>query len=70
LFKDNLDGHEDSILGQLVIGQFPDLSKVLAFFKGGFNHTEAKKSGKIIPKAGVDEDYDKVRLGSGLWRVL
>ncbi|XP_030752562.1 probable DNA mismatch repair protein Msh6 [Sitophilus oryzae] len=43
-------------------GIFPDLTDTLKFFKGAFNHEQAEKDGSIIPKSGVDSDYDRVQL--------
>ena len=50
---------DDSIFKKLVLDEFPDISSILDFFKNAFNHSEAVKSGKIVPKKGVDEDYDQ-----------
>ncbi|KAL1490516.1 hypothetical protein ABEB36_013196 [Hypothenemus hampei] len=36
-----------------------NLTETLNFFKQAFNHDEAEKEGTIIPKRGVDEDYDE-----------
>ncbi|XP_072153216.1 DNA mismatch repair protein Msh6 [Bemisia tabaci] len=41
-------------------GKFPDLSEHISFFKKAFNHAEAQRVGRIIPIAGVDNDYDQV----------
>ncbi|RWS13405.1 DNA mismatch repair protein Msh6-like protein, partial [Dinothrombium tinctorium] len=40
-------------------GKFPNLTEELDFFDNAFDHEEAKEKGKIIPKPGVDEDYDQ-----------
>ena len=34
----------------------------MEYFRQAFNHKEARESGKIIPKKGVDEDYDKAKM--------
>ncbi|XP_076260192.1 DNA mismatch repair protein Msh6 [Rhynchophorus ferrugineus] len=56
-------GCESSLLKKLTQfepnGLFPDLTETLKFFKEAFNHDEAEKEGIIIPKSGVDEDYDQ-----------
>ena len=59
LFRKKLT-NDDSIFSKRVLDEFPDISSILDFFKDAFNHSEALKSGKIIPKKGVDEDYDRV----------
>lgn len=42
----------------LVEGQFPNLDDIIQFFEQSFDQEEAKKSGKILPTAGVDDEYD------------
>ncbi|XP_014220943.1 DNA mismatch repair protein Msh6-like [Trichogramma pretiosum] len=39
-------------------GDFPDYRELLKHFKDSFDHDEALESGIIIPKKGVDKDYD------------
>uniref|UniRef100_A0AAR5Q4R4 DNA mismatch repair protein n=1 Tax=Dendroctonus ponderosae TaxID=77166 RepID=A0AAR5Q4R4_DENPD len=39
-------------------GMNVDLKETLEFFKQAFDHTSAEKEGTIIPKRGVDQDYD------------
>ncbi|KAL0119437.1 hypothetical protein PUN28_007732 [Cardiocondyla obscurior] len=41
-------------------GDFPHLRETLDYFKTAFDHEEAKKQGYIIPKKGVDAEYDLV----------
>ncbi|CAH0559312.1 unnamed protein product [Brassicogethes aeneus] len=41
-------------------GHFLDLSETLKFFRNSFDHAEAEKEGKIIPKKGLDADYDDI----------
>ncbi|XP_044755642.1 probable DNA mismatch repair protein Msh6 [Coccinella septempunctata] len=41
-------------------GMYLDLSESLQFFREAFDQEMASKDGVIIPKAGVDEDYDAV----------
>ncbi|XP_058798739.1 probable DNA mismatch repair protein Msh6 [Phymastichus coffea] len=43
-------------------GDFPDLQETLDHFKNAFDHEEAKKEGFIVPKHGVDKDYDAVLI--------
>ena len=37
----------------------PDIDFLCFIFKDAFDHKAAENTGKIIPKKGVDEDYDK-----------
>lgn len=39
-------------------GKFPDYEEELHFFKYAFDHAKAKQDGVILPKPGVDPDYD------------
>nr|XP_012231941.1 PREDICTED: probable DNA mismatch repair protein Msh6 [Linepithema humile] len=41
-------------------GEFPHLRETLDYFKTAFDHEEAKKQGCIVPKKGVDAEYDSV----------
>ncbi|XP_050450854.1 probable DNA mismatch repair protein Msh6 [Cataglyphis hispanica] len=41
-------------------GDFPHLREILDYFKTAFDHEEAKKQGCIVPKRGVDAEYDLV----------
>lgn len=41
-------------------GDFPHLRETLDYFKTAFDHEEAKKQGCIVPKKGVDDEYDSV----------
>ncbi|XP_057339298.1 probable DNA mismatch repair protein Msh6 [Microplitis mediator] len=41
-------------------GEFPDLSETLKHFERGFDSEAALKQGCIIPKKGMDAEYDKV----------
>ncbi|XP_015186133.1 PREDICTED: probable DNA mismatch repair protein Msh6 [Polistes dominula] len=41
-------------------GEFPHLRETLDYFKTAFDHEEAKKQGCIVPKKGVDDEYDSV----------
>uniref|UniRef100_A0A0P4VS63 DNA mismatch repair protein n=1 Tax=Scylla olivacea TaxID=85551 RepID=A0A0P4VS63_SCYOL len=40
-------------------GTFPVLDEALAFFDNAFDQAEAQKEGKIVPRAGVDAEYDE-----------
>ncbi|CAK8692796.1 unnamed protein product [Clavelina lepadiformis] len=39
-------------------GAFPDLENILSHWKKAFNHKKAKETGKIIPNAGTNPEYD------------
>ncbi|XP_055906922.1 probable DNA mismatch repair protein Msh6 [Eupeodes corollae] len=41
-------------------GCFPDLKKVLKFFKKAFDHEEALKTGVIAPEKNVDAEFDNI----------
>ncbi|CAH0731815.1 unnamed protein product, partial [Brenthis ino] len=41
-------------------GRFPDYRDTLKFFKEAFNQQEAEKEGRILPGAGVDQEYDTI----------
>ncbi|XP_063239704.1 DNA mismatch repair protein Msh6 [Bacillus rossius redtenbacheri] len=41
-------------------GSFPDMTESLHFFETAFDQEEATKHGRIIPRAGVDPEYDSV----------
>ena len=59
LFNDKLE-KDESVFGKHIVEKFPDLSEPLRFFQSAFNHKEARQNGKITPKHGVDEDYDRM----------
>ena len=44
-------------------------SKLFIFFNQAFNRKEALNLGKIVPKPGVDEDFDSVQVPGVAWRV-
>ena len=44
-------------------GQFPDLESLLEYFDVAFDYSEAKKDGKIAPKAGDCPEKDEAREG-------
>ncbi|XP_076654802.1 DNA mismatch repair protein Msh6 [Halictus rubicundus] len=43
-------------------GEFPSLRETLDYFKTAFDHEAAKKEGCIVPKKGVDDEYDSVLM--------
>jgi len=43
-------------------GYLDDISADLNFFGKAFNQKDALAQGKIVPKKGVDEDYDRVQV--------
>nr|XP_033324145.1 probable DNA mismatch repair protein Msh6 [Megalopta genalis] len=43
-------------------GEFPSLRETLDYFKTAFDHEAAKKEGCIVPKEGVDVEYDSVLM--------
>ncbi|GJR83688.1 DNA mismatch repair protein MSH6 [Tanacetum coccineum] len=55
-----LEYTDSSLLHRLLTPgkDLPDVNAVLRHFKNAFDWTEAKKSGRIIPRDGVDEVYD------------
>ncbi|CAM9678906.1 unnamed protein product [Choristocarpus tenellus] len=48
-------------------GQFPDMTSAVAFFRQAFEAGQAKKDGVIKPKPGVDETFDKAKVGERLF---
>ena len=40
-------------------GEFPDMEKELEFFRKAFDHQQAAKEGTMIPRPGVDKQYDE-----------
>jgi hypothetical protein len=64
--QDDLSENSSAILKNLLLeengGRFPDISEALNFFNKAFNRKEALTLGKIIPKSGVDEDFDRVQV--------
>ncbi|KAG3121078.1 DNA mismatch repair protein [Phytophthora idaei] len=49
---------EDGVQPDVKHGHFPDLTEKLEFFKRSFDQASAKKSGVIVPQAGVDPEFD------------
>ncbi|KAB7498351.1 DNA mismatch repair protein Msh6 [Armadillidium nasatum] len=63
-FKEKVDTFKSELLKSCISveengGKFPALQSVLKFFDGAFDHSLAKKEGKIIPSEGVDKEYDE-----------
>lgn len=63
-FQKNISNLKSSVLNEILTfqqdgGKFPNLKPKLDFFNKAFDHEKAKQDGKIIPKIGVDQDYDK-----------
>lgn len=48
-----------SVKSQSQGGEFPDMEKELEFFKNAFDHQQATKEGTMIPRPGVDPQYDQ-----------
>lgn len=55
LLKDS--GSGEGVIGQL-ISSMPDLSELLEYWKTAFDHSQAKENGILVPKPGVEEDFD------------
>ncbi|KAL1923036.1 uncharacterized protein VTP21DRAFT_9412 [Calcarisporiella thermophila] len=49
-----------SHLLQALFYSFPDLQEQLQFFETAFDHEIAAKEGNIIPRPGVEEDWDQI----------
>ncbi|OOF97955.1 hypothetical protein ASPCADRAFT_205221 [Aspergillus carbonarius ITEM 5010] len=55
LLKDS--GSGEGVIGQL-IGAMPDLSELLEYWKTAFDRSKARENGILVPKPGVEEDFD------------
>ncbi|KAL4782474.1 muts domain V-domain-containing protein [Aspergillus varians] len=55
LLKDS--GSGEGVIGQL-ISSMPDLTELLEYWKTAFDHSQAKDIGILVPKPGVEEDFD------------
>ncbi len=55
LLKDS--GSGEGVIGQL-ISSMPDLTELLEYWKTAFDHSQAKENGILVPKSGVEEDFD------------
>uniref|UniRef100_T1GJY4 DNA mismatch repair proteins mutS family domain-containing protein n=1 Tax=Megaselia scalaris TaxID=36166 RepID=T1GJY4_MEGSC len=51
---------KSTLIKKITKESFPDLSKVLKFFQTAFDPSEAEKNGSIVPKKGVDQEYDDI----------
>lgn len=60
LFRNHSSSFRSKLLSQVVSeeGQFPRLQDLLFAFKHAFDHNKARNEGVILPKPGVDPDYD------------
>nr|CAD7567692.1 unnamed protein product [Timema californicum] len=62
LFKDAEVEFTSKLIVQLTntapLGNFPEMEQSLHFFETAFDHEEATKHGHIIPRSGVDPEYD------------
>ncbi|KAL9963214.1 hypothetical protein ACROYT_G032392 [Oculina patagonica] len=65
LFKDQASSFRSKLLSQVVteqgnnVGQFPQLHDLLTTYKYAFDHNKARNEGVILPKPGVDPEYDR-----------
>ncbi|XP_048590320.1 DNA mismatch repair protein Msh6-like [Nematostella vectensis] len=69
LFKDHVSEFKSKLLKQIITqdaqgdkssnGRFPHMESELKTFQGAFDHEKAKKDGIILPKPGVQADYDQ-----------
>lgn len=50
-------GSGEGVIGQL-INAMPDLGSLLEYWKTAFDRTKAKENGILVPKPGVEEDFD------------
>ncbi|RMJ27564.1 hypothetical protein PHISP_01552 [Aspergillus sp. HF37] len=50
-------GSGDGLIGRLIRGM-PDLGPLLEYWKTAFDHTKAKENGVLVPKPGIEEDFD------------
>lgn len=50
-------GSGEGVIGQL-ISAMPDLGSLLEYWKTAFDRTKAKENGILVPKPGVEEDFD------------
>ncbi|KAF7597240.1 DNA mismatch repair protein msh6 [Aspergillus hancockii] len=55
LLKDS--GSGEGVIGQL-INAMPDLKVLLEYWKTAFDRTKARENGILVPKPGVEEDFD------------
>ncbi|KAE8152629.1 DNA mismatch repair protein Msh6 [Aspergillus avenaceus] len=55
LLKDS--GSGEGVIGQLISGM-PDLNDLLEYWKTAFDRAKARENGILVPKSGVEEDFD------------
>ena len=51
-------GSGDGLIGRLIRGM-PDLGSLLEYWKTAFDRTKARENGILVPKPGVEGDFDK-----------
>ncbi|KAI9042656.1 mismatch repair ATPase MSH6 [Aspergillus affinis] len=51
-------GSGEGVIGKLINGM-PDLNELLEYWKTAFDRMKAKENGILVPKPGVEEDFDK-----------
>ena len=63
LFKDELTNNVEGedVFKRTILEPFPDMNEPLQFFKEAFDAKVAESTGKIVPKKGVDKDYDQAK---------
>ncbi|KAL7656638.1 DNA mismatch repair protein msh6 [Aspergillus niger] len=47
----------EGVIGQLISGM-PDLNELLEYWKTAFDRSKARENGILVPKPGVEEDFD------------
>ncbi|KAL3466026.1 muts domain V-domain-containing protein [Aspergillus heterothallicus] len=50
-------GSGEGVIGQL-ISSMPDLTELLEYWKTAFDHSQARENGLLVPKPGIEEDFD------------
>ncbi|KAL2870260.1 mismatch repair ATPase MSH6 [Aspergillus lucknowensis] len=50
-------GSGEGVIGQL-INSMPDLTELLEYWKTAFDHARARENGLLVPKPGIEEDFD------------
>ena len=69
LFKDKLTNDSEAVgddtsvdvFRKIILDPFPNMAEPLQFFKEAFDAKVAESTGKIVPKKGVDKDYDQAK---------
>ncbi|KAL3473438.1 muts domain V-domain-containing protein [Aspergillus californicus] len=55
LLKDS--GSGEGVIGHLIYSM-PDMAELLEYWKTAFDHSQARDQGILVPKPGVEEDFD------------